>query len=115
MRRMAYRTGITVVDGECEPGECGDDDATLPRCTISVRADDARDQSITNLILYLHIVHYSSVLLVSTSGQAKKTETLRSDEELILDVDEMLGHLYGYMRDLSVLNMDLAEKFKPLR
>lgn len=103
-----------MVDGECEPRESGNDDATFPWCAISVRANDARDQRIADLVLYPDIIHHGSVPLVSTVSQARKIGTLRSDEELVLNVNKMFGHLNGCMV-LRILLMHAAEEGKPLR
>ena len=70
-----------MIDGEGEAGEERDDNAASPWCTLPMSSDGPMDDGVTDPVLDLDLVDYC-----------------RGDEELVLDVDEVLRHLYRCQR-----------------
>jgi hypothetical protein len=50
-----------MVERRCEARKKRQDDARLPRGTLSMSANDPFDESISNLVLHADVVHHRAV------------------------------------------------------
>lgn len=84
-----------MVYGESESGKERDDDTALEGRLLVMRANYTMHDGVPNLVLNLHLVHDGTrgSLRIRLAAQDYHP---RSDEELVLDVDEMVRHLDGF-------------------
>ena len=55
--RPTYRTGVTVINWECEPGQQWDENAAFPRCLVSMGPNNSMNDRVSNTIFNLDVVH----------------------------------------------------------
>src|SRR5688572_29607044 len=85
------RCCIAVAYRERETGKEWDNDNSMPRSALFVGADDAVNECVSDSVLHASFAKDSAGRLFNEAYSLGEAEYARSDEELILDVDEVLG------------------------
>lgn len=78
LQNNPHRARLAMIHRHREPRQQRDHNTTLPRRSLPMRSDDPMHDRVSDLILDRHVADHR-----------------RSDEELVLDVDEVFGHLDG--------------------
>jgi hypothetical protein len=86
-----------MIDGEREARKKWNDNTTLPLCVLPVRANDAMNNRVANLVLNDHVANCRPELYMKVRALvwSRTKRSVRRDEKLIFDVNKMFGELYG--------------------
>jgi hypothetical protein len=86
-----------MIDGEREARKKWNDNTTLPLCALLVRANDAMNNRVANLVLNDYVANCRPELFMKVRPFVWSREkcSIRRDKKLIFDVNKMFGELYG--------------------
>jgi hypothetical protein len=60
VRKPTHRTGVTVINRECEPGQQWDDNAAFPRFLVVMGPNNSLNNCVSDAIFDLDVVHGGS-------------------------------------------------------